>query len=107
LGNNFENGPRYPIGTLVYYGPDDKTVTKITASVIPFEDAPPIYRKWIGDEVTLDPIVIAELGQFFKGHGVEKVVMASTVEGCPHERGVDYPVDEDCPYCPFWKNQKK
>jgi hypothetical protein len=41
----------YPIGTLVYYGPDDQTVTKIVASVIPHEGADMISKRWYGDGV--------------------------------------------------------
>lgn len=97
--------PEYPIGTLVYYGPDDQTVTKITASVVAYEDAPPIQKRWTGDQVTTDPHVLKELGLFFKSHGVQRVVMTSNVVGCAHEEGVDYPMDEACPYCPYWHHR--
>jgi hypothetical protein len=26
--------------------------------------------------------------------------------GCPHEEGEDFPVGEDCPFCPFWKGKQ-
>jgi hypothetical protein len=26
--------------------------------------------------------------------------------GCPHEEGLDFPVGEDCPFCPFWKGKQ-
>jgi hypothetical protein len=93
---------KYPIGTLIYYGPDDQTVTKITAGVVLGEDQIPVRRQWYGDNVTTNPVVIAELGKFFQEHGVTKVVMTDKVVGCPHEPGIDYPIDQECPYCPFW-----
>ena len=96
---------QYPIGTIVYYGPDDKTVTKIVAGVVEFEDADPIMKRWTGTGVTSDPQVLAELGEFFKTHSVNRVVMTNGVVGCPHEEGVDYPAGEDCPYCPYWQSQ--
>ncbi len=95
----------FPIGTLVYYGPDDQTVTKIVASVVPEENGDLISRRWYGEGVVQDPEVITEVGQFFKSQQVQKVVMTGSVAGCPHEEGIDYPDGEDCPYCPFWKDK--
>jgi hypothetical protein len=97
-----ENKYTYPIGTLVYYGPDDQTVTKIVASVIPQEGADMISKRWYGDGVVQDTQVIAELGRFFKSHQVQKVLMTGSVAGCPHEAGLDYPEGEECPHCPYW-----
>lgn len=97
---------QFPIGTLIYYGPDDQTVTKITASIVPYEGAKPIRRTWAGDQVVTDPQVVAELGLFYKEHGVKKVVMSGHVEGCPHVEGIDYPAGETCPLCPYWADKK-
>jgi hypothetical protein len=94
---------KYPVGTLIYYGPDAETVTKITAGIVFGKDSTPLKRQWYGDNVTTNPVVLAELGRFFKDHGVTKVVMTDKVAGCPHEPGVDYPLDQECPFCPFWK----
>lgn len=99
------NTAQFPVGTIVYYGPDNQTVTKIQAGIVFKKDEPPLHRTWQGDEVASDPIVVAELGQFFTQHGVKKVVMTSSVAGCPHEEGLDYPAGQDCPLCPFWKKK--
>jgi hypothetical protein len=96
------NSYTYPIGTLVYYGPDDETVTKIVASVLPEEGASLISKRWYGEGVVQDPQVIAEVGQFFKSQQVQKVVMTGNIAGCPHDEGIDYPQGEECPHCPFW-----
>ncbi len=98
------HGAKYPIGTIVYYGPDDKVTTKIVASVFQNEDSQPEMKIWTGDGVVTNPQVIAELGQFFKEHSVQRVVMTGSNFGCPHEEGIDYPSGEDCPYCPYWKD---
>jgi hypothetical protein len=95
----------YPIGTLVYYGPDDQTVTKMVASVLPEEGADLISKRWYGEGITQDLQVLAEVGQFFKSQQVQKVVMTGNIAGCPHEEGIDYPEGEDCPYCPFWRDK--
>jgi hypothetical protein len=39
--------PQFPIGTIAYYGPDDKTTTKIVAGVIKEEGAEPIIKRWV------------------------------------------------------------
>ena len=92
----------FPIGTLVYYGPDDKTVTKIVAGIFIAKDADMKYKKWFGEGIVQDPAVIAEIGNYFKKQSVIKVVMTGGIAGCPHEEGIDYPVGDECPYCPFW-----
>jgi hypothetical protein len=92
----------YPLGTLVYYGPDDQTVTKIVAVVLPAPDLDPILEKWTGDGIATDPQTAAQIGLFFQKHQVQEVVMTGGIVGCPHEEGFDYPLGEDCPYCPYW-----
>lgn len=92
----------YPLGTIVYYGPDDRTITKMVASVIQSRDAAPVQQEWRGMSISQDPTAIHELGIFFKSHGVQRVIMAERIAGCEHVPGIDYPEDENCPYCPFW-----
>ncbi len=95
----------YPIGTITYYGPDDQTVTKIVAGFFASRHAQPVLRKWHGPDVITDPKVIAQIGAFFVENQVQRVVMSEGVIGCPHEEGVDYPVGESCPHCPFWQDK--
>ena len=106
MDDKINEQPEFPVGTLVYYGPDDQTVTKIAAGIVVKEGDIPITRAWYGDNVTTNPVVLGELGRFFKEHGVQRVVMTSGVCGCSHEEGVDYPPGEECPYCPFWGKEK-
>jgi hypothetical protein len=35
------------------------------------------------------------------------VVVTQGIIGCPHEEGIDYPVGEQCPRCPFWANRDR
>lgn len=99
-----KHGAQYPIGTIVYYGPDNQVTTKIVASVFHDEDSVPEMKKWSGEGVVTDAQVIAELGRFFKERLVTRVVMTGSNAGCPHEEGIDYPAGEICPYCPYWKD---
>ncbi len=97
---------KYPIGTIALYGPDEKTTTKIAAAVIVSENAKPVLERWMGTGVTTNPKVQRELQEFFQRHGVESVVMSRGNMGCPHEEGEDFPLGEDCPFCPFWRGKQ-
>ncbi len=92
----------YPLGTIVYYGPDDQTATKIVGVVLPGPELDPILEKWTGDNIATDPHTATQIGLFFQNHHVKEVVMTGGIVGCPHEEGIDYPLGEDCPHCPFW-----
>jgi hypothetical protein len=98
--------PRYPVGTVAFYGPDDKTTTKVAAAVIRHEGAEPVLKRWVGAGVATNPRVERELREFFEGHGVRSVGMSEGNLGCPHEEGEDFPAGEDCPSCPFWKGKQ-
>jgi hypothetical protein len=106
VNDQAQDQPKFPVGTIVYYGPDNRTVTKITAGIVFAENEPPLKQTWTGKNLPADPAVVGELGKFFVNHGVRKVVMTSQVAGCPHVEGVDYPVGEECPECPFWHTKK-
>src|SRR6266478_8828337 len=96
----------YPVGTVAQYGPDDKTVTKLAAGIILYEDAEPIIKRWMATDITTNPKVQKELTDFFQEYGVNQIAMSQEIMGCPHEEGEDFPVGEDCPFCPFWKGKQ-
>jgi hypothetical protein len=98
--------PQFPIGTIAYYGPDDKITTKIVAGVIKAEGAEPIIRRWVATDVTTNPKVRKKIERFFKKHGVKRVGMSAGNMGCPHEEGKDFFVGGDCPFCPWWKGKQ-
>jgi hypothetical protein len=98
--------PEFPIGTVALYGPDDKTTTKIVAGVILKDGAEAIIERWVGTDVKDDPKVQRGIEEFFAKHGVKSVVATEENMGCPHEEGEDFPMGEDCPFCPFWKGKQ-
>jgi hypothetical protein len=98
--------PQYPIGTVAFYGPDDKTTTEIAAGVILHDGAEAIIQRWVATDVTTNPKVQQEIKDFFLQHGVKSVAMSEGNMGCPHEEGEDFPHGEDCPFCPFWKGKQ-
>ncbi len=102
-----EHKENYPIGTLAYYGPDDQTCTKITASIVNAPNARPYFQSWHADNVCSDPLILADIGSFFKQHGAFEVVMTEGIIGCPHEEGIDYPSKTECPQCSFWHNKNQ
>ena len=103
----------YPLGTVIPYGPDDRTVTKLAASVVPSDRASDeqdveatLSESWVGTKVASDEKVAREIYRFFRAHNVKTVITATAILGCPHEEGEDFPHGEDCPFCPFWKGKQ-
>ena len=98
---------KFPIGILTYFGPDNKTITKIVGLVIKGPDIEPRLRSWSQPGVVSDPIVVAEIGSYFLENKTVDIVMTGSVLGCPHEEGVDFPLGTDCPHCKYWSSQIK
>lgn len=94
----------WPVATLIFYGPDDRHATKVVASIIAHDGAEPLLGKWFADrvDVRVDNRIGGEVGAFIRRHRPRRVVVMSSIFGCPHEEGIDYPHDAVCPRCPFW-----
>ncbi len=101
-----DESQEFPVGAVAFYGPDATTTTKIVASVMLYEGAEPILKQWVGVGVPGKPKVQRQIEQFFQRYGVKSVVAAEANLGCPHEEGEDFPVGEDCPFCPYWKGKQ-
>ncbi len=97
---------KYPIGTMAFYGPDDKTTTKIAAGVFKGPNSKAIMNRWVATDVMTNPKIQQQIKDFFEQHGVKTVSMSDGNMGCPHEEGKDFPVGEDCPFCPFWSGKQ-
>ena len=99
---------QFPVATIAFYGPDDQTTTKVAVGIVEKEgDEEPIaLQRWAGSNVADDPKVRAEIMAFVQEHKAKSVVMTNGVIGCPHEEGIDYPLGQDCPFCPFWKGKQ-
>lgn len=101
-----EEKENYPIGILAYFGPDDKKITKAVAVIVPDRTSPPSYQSWTSPSLETDKNVAMEIGQYFTKNAVKEVIMTDGVVGCPHNEGIDFPMGEQCPYCPFWADQQ-
>ena len=56
----------YPTGTMAFYGPDDKTTTKIAAGVFTAKNSKAIIKRWVATDVTTNPKIQREIMEFFK-----------------------------------------
>jgi len=53
-----------------------------------------------------DPKVQRGIEKFFVKHGVKSVMATDRNMGCPHEEGEDFPVGQECPFCPYWTGKQ-
>jgi hypothetical protein len=54
-----------------------------------------------------DPKVRERIGKFFEDHRVKSLfLMQERNIGRPHEAELDFPVGQDCPFCPYWKGKQ-
>lgn len=95
----------YPVGTLAFYGPDNRRATKVVAAII-FDEGGEAkqLRRWFGDDldVRIDRKIGAEVVEYYRTHGTRVVAVKDGIWGCPHEEGIDYPLHGVCPQCPYW-----
>jgi hypothetical protein len=99
--------PKYPVGTIARYGPNNSQTTKVVASVIVRPGGEPIMKKWFGARVADDPKVRRQINAFFDKQNVQSVVGPRNNLGCPHEEGIDFPLGADCPQCPYWAGKQE
>jgi hypothetical protein len=99
----------YPVGTIAFYGPDNRRASKVAVSFIRTEGAEPELRRWLSEtaDVRTDQKLLAEIAVFLKQHSVHSVAMTDGIIGCPHEEGIDYPMGEACPHCPYWNGRDR
>jgi hypothetical protein len=100
----------YPVGTVAFYGPDDRFASKVVVGVLEGEDQPAhILKKWFAQELDLrlDPQVGRAVLDFLRGAGVRSYSVTKGIIGCPHEEDIDYPLGERCPLCPFWSDRDR
>ncbi len=103
---NWDSDQRFPIGAITMYGPDKNYTTMIVAAVIPQTGGAPLYRRWVGNQVAIDERVKRAMTEFFRDHGVRSVIHVRENVGCPHYEGLDYPVGDECPFCPYWQGKQ-
>lgn len=100
----------YPVATVAYYGPDATRASKVAVGVILAEGAEPAaLERWHSDvsDVRFDQEICGAALEFIADHAARTVVLSSGILGCPHEEGIDYPLGETCPSCPYWADKDR
>jgi hypothetical protein len=96
----------YPVGTIAFYGPDNRFASKVAVAVILGENEDPAaLERWHSEteDVRLSAAIGEQVLAFLEQHGVTSVVMTDRIIGCPHEEGIDY----IGPTCPFWAGRDR
>ncbi len=100
----------YPIGTIAFYGPDDRRATKVAVGIVN-RDGGPVreMEKWFLDigDVREDDAIGREVLAFLQRHRARTVVLGPVILGCPHEEGPDYPLGGICQRCPYWAGRER
>ena len=101
----------YPFATIAYYGPDLHFASKVVIGIQRSEKEGEVteLRKWFAkdQDVREDAVIFQEMVEYIITNNAHRVAIVDRIIGCPHEEGVDYPVSESCPQCPFWKNRDR
>lgn len=101
----------YPVATIAYYGPDDQFASKVVVGIILTEkdEQAAEVKKWFssGIDVREDQFILQEMLAYIQEKGARRVTMVDRIIGCPHEEGIDYPLGQACPECPFWANRDR
>ena len=69
----------FPIGIIAYFGPDKESITKMAALVVPGSDIKPVLKSWSQLDVTSDPKVVSEIGQFFLENETQNIVIDTVI----------------------------
>lgn len=98
------------MATLAFYGPTADHATKLVVGIALVEgEEPRKLERWFAEETDArtDARIANEVAAFLEAEGVRSVVMADGLLGCPHEEGIDYPLGESCPACPYWAGRNR
>lgn len=111
LGKKIKAGFRgYPIATIAFYGPNITLATKVAVGIFLNEgdEEPAKMEKWFSEkEMRTNVKILNEIKKFVTSNKARSVAATNKILGCPHEEGIDYPENENCPQCPFWANRDR
>jgi len=97
--------------TVSLYGKNDRIASKLVATTIHMGTKKiKEMKKWYSDtnnDVREIPDVVKELAAFIGKWNPKVVTSPDKIIGCPHEEGIDYPENESCPECTFWKHRDR
>ena len=98
----------YPLGTVAFYGPDNKRASKFAVGIKVSEHAEMEMQTWFTEtsDARADPAIAAEILAHFEANEVRSVAMTDSIFGCPHQEGIDYE-GEWCPVCTYWHGRDR
>ena len=99
------------IVTVALYGPDDTVATKMVVSAVnektrDIKEMKKWYSEGMIDVREIDQVV-HDVADFVGKWNPSTIVSPDRIFGCPHEEGIDYPENESCPECPFWRERDR
>lgn len=100
----------FPVATVAFYGPDDRRANKVAVGIVERDGGGATHlERWFSEtaDVRDDAAITAAILEFLERHGARSVAISDRIIGCPHEEGIDYPLGETCPQCPFWANRDR
>ena len=79
----------YPVGTVAFYGPDNRRASKVAVSVIRTEGAEPELKRWFSDtgDVRTDTAIYDEIAGWLRQQSVRSIGMREHIIGCPTRKG--------------------
>lgn len=98
----------FPVATVALCGPDNKRASKIALGIILREGAEPIMERFFSDDdIRYDLAMQERILKTIQSYGVRSVTLTDGIIGCPHEEGIDYPLGQSCPQCPYWAGRDR
>jgi len=99
----------YPVGTVAYYGPDNKRASKVAVGIIKFEGAEVVMQRYYTEttDARMEEKLTDEIMNYLRSNGVVSVAAVAKILGCPHEEEIDYPKGGTCPHCPYWADKDR
>ncbi|HVY88178.1 MAG TPA: hypothetical protein VG942_04875 [Hyphomonadaceae bacterium] len=100
----------YPLATVAFYGPDNRLASKVAVGIVRRDGGDvDVMEKWLSEasDVRDDATVTTQILEFVHRHDAKSVVIGPGILGCPHEEGIDYPLGQACPKCPYWAGRPR
>jgi tetratricopeptide (TPR) repeat protein len=99
----------YPLASIIFYGPDDQRATKVAVGIKAGEFSDPEMTRWNSPNIDIrrNAAVMEEVVKLVRRRQVKSVAMTEQILGCPHEEGIDYPMGDVCPQCPYWAGRPR
>ncbi|KTD62398.1 hypothetical protein [Legionella shakespearei] len=99
----------YPTASMAFYGPTNHMATKLVVGISYSEESEPMLFKWFNEafDIRSHARILGEVTKLFASHKIKSITLMEKIFGCPHEEGIDYPEETQCPQCTYWQNRDR